>query len=117
MSKNKPSTHTIEQALFMYKETVSSQKEHLITILNQIPEKEKLQVKIPIRATRSPYIWMSIAELVTLCSLLIPIYPTYQDAQMAQIDPFYQVDKQVSQFEDQIDAEDLQLANQDLELL
>jgi hypothetical protein len=117
----------------MYKETVSPPKEHLINILNQIPEKKKVPVESsvdaiqtiintgrahsPAAATRSPYIWIHMAELVTLCSLLFAVYPSYKDAQMAQSNPFYQVDNEVSQFEDQIDADDLQIADQDALLL
>lgn len=117
----------------MYKETVSPPKEHLINILNQIPEKKNVPVAssvdaiqtsinagsthTPKAATRSPYIWISIAELVTLCSLLFAVYPSYKDAQMVKSNPFYQIDNEVSQFEDQIDAEDLQIADQDVSLL
>jgi hypothetical protein len=111
MSKNNIQTEIIEKALFMYKETVSPSRDAFINILNQIPEKEPLVVSR--RVTRSPYIWIAFAEVATLCSLLFVVYPTFSDMQKSARDPFYQIDNQVNQFEASIDAQDIQIAEQD----
>lgn len=109
----------------MYKETVSPARDTFINILNQIPEKKTVPMSsqthdisnTPRRAMRSPYIWISVAEFVTLCSLLFAVYPTYKDIRQYSDNPFYQVDQEVSQFEATIDEEDLQIVDQDATLI
>lgn len=108
---SKHTNKTIEKALFMYKETVSPSREILINILNQIPEKEPLVISR--RVTRSPYIWIAFAEVATLCSLLFVVYPTFSNIGESERDPFYQIDNEVNQFEASIDAQDIQIAEQD----
>jgi hypothetical protein len=104
----KTNTSTTEQALLMYKETVSPQTNQLQAILSQIPEQQPLKEG---RAVRSPYTWLAITQVVAFCFIVIAILPTtfstvtpseysYQD------DPFYLVDEQIDTFESGVDAED-----------
>lgn len=113
---SKHNTQTIEDALSMYKETVSPSKDTLINILNQIPEKEIVSVPVLRRVTRSPYIWIAALEVVTVCSILFAVFPTFNNTNSHLDDPFYQVDNQVSQFEQSIDAQDAQILEQDYSL-
>ena len=99
---------TIEDALFMYKETVSPSTSALINILNQIPEKEKVLVPIR-RVTRSPYIWIAGVNMAIAFSLIIVLYPTFENITNTSNNPFDQIDSQVDQFEASIDNEDANL--------
>lgn len=97
-------TNTIEQALTMYKETVSPSTERLSAILSQIPEQKTLEGR---RAIRSPYTWFVVSQFVSLSLLLIVVYPTYND--LAANDPdfyFRTTDTEVAAFEQQIMLED-----------
>ena len=91
----------IEQALAMYAENVPSQG-HLKMILSQLPEQKKDNIG---RAVRSPYIWIAITEIVTLCSIIFTIYPSFTQSEYVQ-NPFYAVDQQVNDFETSIVNED-----------
>ena len=95
-------TNTIEQALSMYRETVSPQTQCLSDILSQIPERKIIENR---RAVRSPYIWLAVTEFVMLCSIMLAVIPT-----LTKIldDPFYQIDKEVQIFETGIQQQDLQ---------
>lgn len=116
MSKRNIQKQTIEKALFMYKETVSPSKSTLINILNQIPEKEKVSVPAFKRVTRSPYIWITTLPLVAFCSIMVIVFPSFQNINMHPNEPFYKIDNQVTQFETSIDAEDAQIIEQDYSL-
>lgn len=94
----------IESALNMYKETVSPDKATLINILNQIPERKKIDEEG--RAIRSPYIWLGITQLVAICSVLFILFPTLSEVYIYRNDPFYFIDKQVEEFSFGIDNED-----------
>ena len=95
----------IEKALTMYMETVSPSKDSLLSILNQIPEKEK-QISNDRRAIRSPYIWLAMTEMVALCFIVIAVFPTFQEMYIYRNDPFYSIDKQIESFEAGINNED-----------
>ncbi|MEI6810905.1 MAG: hypothetical protein WCK60_02535 [Candidatus Nomurabacteria bacterium] len=100
-----------ESALTMYKETVSPDKATLINILNQIPEKE-IVIKEK-QVIRSPYIWLSITQLVAVCSILFVLFPTLSEMYLYRNDPFYSIDKQVEKFEIGIANEDAIQINTD----
>ena len=99
----------IEKALLMYKETVSPSKDSFKMIISQIPE-QKLE---SVEAIRSPYIWVVFAELAMLCSILVAIIPTLVGI---SDDPFYQVDRNITNFELQIQNQDYQDVLQDATL-
>ncbi len=94
----------VERALTMYKETVSPSRATLIKILNQIPEKE-VSTRDG-RAIRSPYIWLAITQVVTVCSILFVLLPSLTEMYTYGSDPFSSVDRQVESFETQINNED-----------
>lgn len=95
-------TNTTEEALRMYKETVSPSEDSLKVLLSKIPEKKVEQGG---RAVRSPYIWVAITEVVMLFSIMFAVLPT-----LTKIldDPFYQIDKEVQLFEMEIEKQDLE---------
>lgn len=108
----------IEKALAMYTETVSPSKDTLVYVLNQIPEIKELKASDR-RAIRSPYRWLAVAQLVSVLLVAIAVYPsaTRPVSDQVQIDnPFYEVDKQVEQFEQKIDNEDYQMMTTDYTL-
>lgn len=86
----------------MYKENVSPSETKLQAILSQIPEQQKLKEG---RAVRSPYRWLAITQVVTLCAIIIAVLPTYFIEQ-ENMNPYYAIDKQVEEFERSIDEED-----------
>jgi len=97
----------IEQALAMYKENVSPSETYFQAILSQIPEQQKLKEG---RAVRSPYRWLAITQMVTLSAIIIAVLPSYiapgVEANSFRSNPYYETDKQIQQFEKQIDQED-----------
>lgn len=60
------------------------------------------------RAIRSPYIWIAITEMVTLCSIMFALYPTIKvemaDAQINQ--EFNIIDSQNDEFQLYMDSTD-----------
>ena len=93
-----------ERALAMYKETVSPSKDTLVYILNQIPEIKETELQDR-RAIRSPYRWLAYAQLVSVFLIALAVYPTLSTPEIAQ-NPFYSVDQQIEEFEQQINQED-----------
>lgn len=108
--KNKTPQFHIEEALTMYKENVSPSETYFQAILSQIPEQQKLKEG---RAVRSPYRWLAITQVVTLSAIIMIVLPSYVpptesgDATFAN-NPYYETDKQVEAFEQQIDNEDFE---------
>lgn len=106
--------NTIEEAILMYKENVSPSRKNLEMILSQIPEqKTKSNLVQPnkvkeARAIRSPYIWIAITEMVTLCSIMFALYPTLKvemyDAKINQ--EFNIIDTQNDEFQLYMDTTD-----------
>lgn len=98
----------IEKSLAMYKENVSPSETYFQAILSQIPEQQKLKEG---RAVRSPYRWLAITQMVTLAAIVIAVLPTYitpnEDVKMMRSNPYYETDKQIEAFEQQIDEEDM----------
>ncbi|MDQ5962340.1 MAG: hypothetical protein QG653_147 [Patescibacteria group bacterium] len=94
---------TIEQALAMYKETVSPSRKNLQVLLSQIPEQTKLEGR---RAIRSPYRWLFASQFVSLCLLAIAIIPAYLANESDPDFYFRSIDKEVSAFETQVMLED-----------
>jgi hypothetical protein len=100
-------TKTVKQALVMYKETVSPSQKSFQVILSQIPEQNKQKKG---RVIRSPYIWLAVTQAVMLCSILfvtvsVVTEPAYQS------DPFYQIDKQVDDFDASTNQEDYEMGS------
>jgi hypothetical protein len=93
----------------MYKENVSPSETYLQAILSQIPEQQKLKEG---RAVRSPYRWLAITQMVTLAAIVIAVLPGYvvptDETRMKQNNPYYETDKQIEAFEQQIEDEDSQ---------
>lgn len=98
-------TNTIEKALFMYKETVSPSRKSFQGILSQIPEQQKPKKG---RVIRSPYIWLAITQVVMVCSIVI-VMISVVDTPSYESNPFYQIDKQVDEFNASIANEDYEL--------
>jgi hypothetical protein len=105
----------IEDALSMYKENVSPSANQLQAILSQIPEQQKLKEG---RAVRSPYTWLYITQVVSLAAILIAVIPSYTNTHSTDIaiNPYYETDKQVEAFEQEIDNEDYQNSLKDYTL-
>jgi len=97
----------IEKSLAMYKENVSPSETYFQAILSQIPEQQKLKEG---RAVRSPYRWLAITQMVTLTAIIIAVLPSYVNQgtpiNIVQNNPYYETDRQIQQFEKQIDVED-----------
>lgn len=100
-------TNKTEEALSMYKETVSPSKESLLKILNQIPEKEKT-VKAKKEAIRSPYMWTVVPEIITLCFMFFISFPTLNEMYTYRDDPFFIIDKEIEHFDLIMNDEDEQ---------
>jgi hypothetical protein len=108
---NPTSQSHIEQALTMYKENVSPSETYFQAILSQIPEQQKLKEG---RAVRSPYRWLAITQFATLCAIVIAILPTYiAQGSDLQNNPYYETDRQVEAFEQQINTEDSEATSLD----
>ena len=94
----------------MYTETVSPSRDMLVNILNQIPEKEPTAHDR--RAIRSPYIWVAVTQLVSVCVIAIAILPSFITTPQAldsyNNSPFYATDTQVETFEAGINEADYQ---------
>jgi hypothetical protein len=96
----------IEEALAMYKENVSPSETYFQAILSQIPEQQKLKEG---RAVRSPYRWLAVTQVATLFAIVIAVLPTYLGSgNDISSNPYYETDKQVESFEQQINNEDYQ---------
>ena len=96
----------IEKALTMYKENVSPSETYFQAILSQIPEQQKLKEG---RAVRSPYRWLAITQMVTVFAVIIAVIPSYTPAaDNVKTNPYYETDKQIQAFEQQIDNEDVE---------
>ena len=93
----------IEQSLAMYKENVSPSETYFQAILSQIPEQQKLKEG---RAVRSPYRWLAITQMVTVCAIIIAVLPTYLITGESMNNPYYETDRQVEAFERALDDED-----------
>ncbi len=114
MKQTNPQTQShietaIEKSLAMYKENVSPSETYFQAILSQIPEQQKLKEG---RAVRSPYRWLAITQMVTLAAIVIAVLPGYvvptDETRMKQNNPYYETDKQIEAFEQQIEDEDSQ---------
>ena len=96
------STKNIEEALTMYRETVSPSLSTLQTILKQIPEKKEGDVIK--RAIRSPYRWAFATQIFVLCAIIFFVYPNaeegYKDSE------FYTIDRSLDNYETKINNED-----------
>ncbi len=103
MKTTTPNKNYIEEALSMYKENVSPSESRLLDILSQIPEQTKLKEG---RAVRSPYRWLAITQMVTVCAILIVALPSYMLGGEPSSNPYYETDKQIEAFEQALDDED-----------
>ncbi len=95
----------------MYKENVSPSETCFQAILSQIPEQQKLKEG---RAIRSPYRWLAISQMMTVFAIvlvLLPSTPTndMRDAVFTSDNPYYEVDRDVENFEARLDQEDAEL--------
>ncbi len=98
----------------MYKENVSPSETYLQAILSQIPEQKNLKEG---RAIRSPYRWLAITQVATLCAIILAVLPTYvTEMRSAWNNPYYETDKDVEAFEQKIDMEDYANSISDLPL-
>lgn len=100
-------TTTIEQALAMHRETVSPHSNCLQEILSQIPERKIVSDR---RAVRSPYTWLAITQIVTLCFIMIVVMPTIisspDDGTLSYSNDIKNIDSDVENFELNLDTED-----------
>ncbi len=97
----KKDLNKIEDAINMYKATVSPSKDAFLNLLNQMPEK-KDNVSFA-KVIRSPYMWRTLSNampLFVVALLLIPTANSYFE------DPFYKEDKKVEAFEIWLDEID-----------
>ena len=100
---NNKHNYTVEDALTMYKENVSPSETYFQAILSQIPEQQKLKEG---RAVRSPYRWLAITQMVTVCAIIIAVLPAYLITGESMNNPYYETDRQVEAFERALDDED-----------
>lgn len=106
----------IEKALAMYTETVSPSKDTLVHVLNQIPEIKESKASDR-RAIRSPYRWLAFAQVLSVLLVALAVYPSTTKVGETKIDnPFYEVDAQVEQFEQNINREDYNMMMSDYTL-
>ncbi len=104
----------IEGALTMYKENVSPSETCFQAILSQIPEQQKLKEG---RAVRSPYRWLAMSQMVTFTAIMLVVLPTYILPTHDQTsNPYYETDKQIEAFEQQLNEEDSLRTLQDYSL-
>lgn len=115
---NTKKTYTEEQAIeaafAMYKETVSPSKDSLVRVLNQIPEIKEKVMERP--AIRSPYIWNRIAQVASVCVILLAIATTLPTPTEDLTYSFYEADVEIASFEQKIDEEDYQMLLSDYTL-
>jgi len=104
---------TIEQALSMYKETVSPSHKSLQVVLSQIPEQKNREKML---AVRSPYRWLALTQVAMALSIVFVMVTTITPPAY-QSNPFYKIDKQVDEFEATITQEDYEKSSQDYTLL
>jgi hypothetical protein len=98
----------------MYKENVSPSETYFQAILSQIPEQQKLKEG---RAVRSPYRWLAISQMVTLAAVVIAVFPgNIIPLDDSKSNPYYETDKQIEAFEQQLDYEDVTHNLQDYSL-
>ena len=103
------SNNYIEKALTMCKENVSPSETNLQAILSQIPEQQNLKEG---RAVRSPYRWLAITQMMTVCAIVLVLLPatptgTIEDSRLATENPYYEIDQEVENFEASLDQEDI----------
>ena len=95
-----------EKALAMYKETVTPPRGLLGVILGELPERREY-FHTQVRTVRSPYIWLGVSQLVSLCfvfAIFIPgLITSSNDA-----DYFLGTDRQIERFEAGINEADYQ---------
>ena len=109
MKQTNPKTQShieeaIEKSLAMYKENVSPPETYFQAILSQIPEQQKPKEG---HAVRSPYRWLAISQVVTLTAIVLAVLPSYVlTPDDSRNNPYYETDKQIEAFEQQINEED-----------
>lgn len=104
MKTNDDETTHIQEALSMYKETVSPSRDAFINILNQIPEKEKIEHQR--RVIRSPYIWLSVTQYVMLALVILVVSPDILAPYGYGENSFSAIDAQIEVYEEGINDED-----------
>ena len=95
----------IEEILIEGKNEILPNREMMFSILNQIPEKKNIVSTVLIK---SPYLRTVLTQVISLCFLLIVIYPTYkieQDNINIQ-NEFDLIDKQNDEFGTLMDQTD-----------
>lgn len=96
---NTQTKSSIGEALHLYGENLSAPKDTFISILNQIPEKETHTSHL----IKSPYKWIAFMQLSTLCLVAFISFPAFKDMYVYRNDSFYFIDKQVQEFESNLD--------------
>jgi hypothetical protein len=110
--------NNIEKALTMCKENVSPSETCFQAILSQIPEQQNLKEG---RAVRSPYRWLAISQMITVFAIVLVLVPStpaseIKDAGLSNENPYYEIDKEVENFEASLEREDTERTLRDLGL-
>ncbi len=115
MNRTSEDHNYIEKALTMCKENVSPSETNLQAILSQIPEQQNLKEG---RAVRSPYRWLAISQMMTVFAIVLVLLPNTPTSDMREAgftseNPYYEVDRDVEDFEASLDQEDADRALRD----
>jgi hypothetical protein len=105
-------TTTIEEALSMYRETVSPHSNRLVEILSQIPE-NKPEGR---RAVRSPYTWILVTQVMAISVILVAVFPTLKVLGYDYEKDSVALELQLDSFNASIDNEDYQNSINDYSL-
>lgn len=97
-------TSRIEEILIEGKKETLPNKKLMFSILNQIPEKKNNVSNIVIK---SPYLRVVFTQVMSLCLLLVIVYPTYDVDDQTQINrDLSSIDIQAEEFETYMDQTD-----------
>lgn len=102
-------TSKIEEILISGKKEILPSEGLMFSILNQIPEKKNNYTPNVSRMfIRSPYLRIVFTQVMSLCLLLVIVYPTYkveyEDIQLEK--EFISIDSQIEEFETYMDSTD-----------
>lgn len=104
-------TSRIEEILIEGKKEILPNEDLMLSILNQIPEKKNnYAINTKKILIRSPYLRIAFTQVISLCLLLVVVYPTYEikysDFQIEK--EFTSIDSQIEKFEEYMDKTDFE---------
>ena len=101
-------TSKIEEILISGKKEILPSEDLMFSILNQIPEKKNNIPNVSKTFIKSPYLKIVFTQVMSLCLLLVIVYPTYKvEYENTQIEKeFTSIDLQIEEFEIYMDSTD-----------